>query len=171
MKPIRSVLRESEVKIYNILEHLEVPFEVYEHEPVCSAEQLEILDSIAKGHNCKNLLLKNAKQEEYFLVVVKGDKKVDLQNLKDQIGSKKLSLASEIALYNTLKLRPGSVNPFSVINDLYRKVDILIDEELLDGQNLNFHPGINTKTVNVPLDGFEKFLDYVGYNFNSIIIV
>jgi len=78
--------------------------------------------------------------------------------LKDKIGSTRLSFASPGRLLNVLKLTPGSVNPFSLMNDEEHKVKLFVDKDILNGENLNFHPNINTKMVNLPLDGFEKFL-------------
>lgn len=60
-----------------------------------------------------------------------------------------------------MKVTPGSVNPFSIINDKNSEVEVLIDSDLLDGQNLNFHPAINTETFNISGDDFDKFLNNI----------
>lgn len=160
----------NENKVYNILNELDIVYEVFEHEPIYTAEQLKIIKDVAKGNHCKNLFLRNAKGNNYYLVVVKDDKAVDLKDLRDQIGSSRLSFASPERLYNTLGLTPGSVNPFSIINDKNKEVQLYIDKDVLDGQNLNFHPNINTKMVNIELEGFEKFLDHMNYKLIPVQI-
>ncbi|MBF4785813.1 YbaK/EbsC family protein, partial [Clostridioides difficile] len=74
----------NETKIYDILDKLNVEYDVVEHEAVYTAEQLVILDGITKGCQCKNLFLRNAKGNKYYLIVVKGEKQVDLNSLKDK---------------------------------------------------------------------------------------
>jgi Ala-tRNA(Pro) deacylase len=151
-------LIENENKVYRTLDGLGVYYDVIEHEPLYTAEELVAIKDIAKGTHCKNLFLRNSKGSEYYLIVVRDDKQVDLKLLKDKIGSTRLSFASPGRLLNVLKLTPGSVNPFSLMNDEEHKVKLFVDKDILNGENLNFHPNINTKMVNLPLDGFEKFL-------------
>lgn len=170
MKEKQITIKNSEMKIYNALEHLSIPYEVFEHEPINVAEELEIIKGVAKGHHCKNLFLKTSKKDLYYILVIKDDKTVDLKKFKEQIGTSRLSFASEKSLFETLKLLPGSVNPLSVINDVYRKVNIFVDKDILDGENLNFHPNINTKTVNITLEGFKRYFEYLGYDINSVEI-
>lgn len=158
----------NETKIYNVLDKLNIKYEVVEHEAVYTAEQLVILNDITKGCQCKNLFLRNAKGNKYYLIVVRGDKHVDLNSVKEKIGSSRLSFASPERLYNVLKLLPGSVNPFSLVNDTERKVELYIDEDLIKEEYLNFHPNINTKTVNISRKGFEEFLEYLKYPIQSI---
>lgn len=158
----------NETKIYNILNKLNIEYNVVEHEAVYTAEQLVILNHITKGCQCKNLFLRNAKGNKYYLIVVRGDKHVDLNSLKEKIGSSRLSFASPERLYNVLKLLPGSVNPFSLVNDTEKKVELYIDEDVIKEEYLNFHPNINTKTVNISKEGFKKFLEYLKYPLQII---
>ncbi|MDB0439909.1 prolyl-tRNA synthetase associated domain-containing protein [Clostridioides difficile] len=158
----------NETKIYNILDKLNIEYNVVEHEAVYTAEQLVILNDITKGCQCKNLFLRNAKGNKYYLIVVRGDKHVDLNSLKEKIGSSRLSFASPERLYNVLKLLPGSVNPFSLVNDTEKKVELYVDEDVIKEEYLNFHPNINTKTVNISKEGFKKFLEYLKYPLQII---
>ncbi|MGX9756827.1 prolyl-tRNA synthetase associated domain-containing protein [Clostridioides difficile] len=158
----------NETKIYNILNKLNIEYDVVEHEAVYTAEQLVILNDITKGCQCKNLFLRNAKGNKYYLIVVRGDKHVDLNSLKEKIGSSRLSFASPERLYNVLKLLPGSVNPFSLVNDTEKKVELYVDEGVIKEEYLNFHPNINTKTVNISKDGFKEFLEYLKYPLQII---
>nr|UWI48427.1 prolyl-tRNA synthetase associated domain-containing protein [Clostridioides difficile] len=160
----------NETKIYNILDKLNIEYEVVEHEAVYTAEQLVILNDITKGCQCKNLFLRNAKGNKYYLIVVRGDKHVDLNSLKEKIGSSRLSFASPERLYNVLKLLPGSVNPFSLVNDTEKKVELYVDEDVIKEEYLNFHPNINTKTVNISKEGFKEFLEYLKYPLQIIDI-
>lgn len=168
---VKKVLHEGEMKIYNTLDELSIQYKVFEHEPVYTADQLVVIKDVACGNHCKNLFLRNVKGDKYYLVVIRDDKNADLKSLKEQIGSTRLSFASPERLYDILNLLPGSVNAFSIINDRDRKVQLYIDSDVLDGQNLNFHPNINTKTINISLEGFKKFLNYIEYPLNTVEVL
>ena len=82
----------------------------------------------------------------YYLVTVKGEKRVDLKALSAQEGTRRLSFASEQDLQKYLDLTPGSVTPLGVLNDEQRKVEVMIDQELAAGL-VAAHPNVNTATV------------------------
>ncbi|MFR8868588.1 prolyl-tRNA synthetase associated domain-containing protein [Paraclostridium sordellii] len=148
-------------EIYAKLNELQIKYKVLEHDEVFTADEFYSVTKDMPGHHCKNLFLKNSNKSQNYLVVVKHDKSVDLKNIRTQIGSTRLSFDSPEKLYELMKVTPGSVNPFSIINDKNSEVEVLIDSDLLDGQNLNFHPAINTETFNISSDDFDKFLNNI----------
>lgn len=85
---------------------------------------------------------------------------VDLKNLSDQIGSTNLSFASEERLYKYLKLTPGSVGFFGLINDTEKHVEVLLDKALTASNIISFHPNVNTATISISYSDFEKFLNW-----------
>ena len=96
--------------------------------------------------NDKTLLARDDKHRHYYLVTVKGEKRVDLKALSAQEGTRRLSFASEQDLQKYLDLTPGSVTPLGVLNDEQRKVEVMIDQELAAGL-VAAHPNVNTATV------------------------
>jgi Ala-tRNA(Pro) deacylase len=87
-------------------------------------------------------------------------KQMDLKLLSKQIGSTSLSFASEERLYKYLGLKSGSVSPFGLINDLEKKVIVLIDRDLIGKSRVNFHPNVNTTTIGVSYIDLEKFIKW-----------
>jgi len=61
-----------------------------------------------------------------------------------------------------LKLTPGSVSPFGLINDAQKEVTVVVDNQLLTYQNLAFHPNINTQTLALKTEDFQKYLNWTG---------
>ena len=57
-----------------------------------------------------------------------------------------------------MRLTPGSVSPFGLINDEEKEVTVIIDRKLRDSSYLSFHPNINTTTIEISFDDFEKYL-------------
>ncbi|MGL5331049.1 MAG: prolyl-tRNA synthetase associated domain-containing protein [Peptostreptococcaceae bacterium] len=157
-------------EIYKKLDDLNIRYKILEHEEVFTAEEFYEVTKDMEGHHCKNLFLKNSNKSKNYLLVAKHDKNVDLKKVKAQIGSSRLSFDSPERLYELLKVTPGSVNPFSVINDINSEVELLIDSDLLNGESLNFHPAINTETFNICGEDFNIFLENINNNFIKINI-
>lgn len=157
-------------EIYKKLDKLNIKYKILKHKEVFTADEFYDVTKDMPGHHCKNLFLKNSNKSINYLLVVKHDKVVDLKNIKSQIGSTRLSFDTPEKLYELLKVTPGSVNPFSIINDINSKVELLIDSELLNGNNLNFHPAINTETFNISGDDFNKFLEDISNNVTKVNI-
>ena len=149
---------ENEQKVYDKLDELGIEYSVVEHEPVFTANDLEYIKELAPGIHCKNLFLRNAKGNKYYLITAEDNAEVDIKELKDKIGSTRLSFASPERLMKVLNLTPGSVNPFSLINDTEKEVTFYLDKNVMTGENLNFHPNVNYKMVTISLDGLKKYL-------------
>jgi len=154
------MIRSAEQELYNILEQLNIKYTRYEHKPVYTVEEADNLDIDIPGQHCKNLFLRNKKGNIHYLVIADSQKHIDLKLLSKEIGSSGLSFASEERLYKYLGLKAGSVSPFGLINDIERKVIVLIDRKLTDKSIVNFHPNVNTATIGVSYDDLEKFIKW-----------
>ena len=155
-------------QVYNQLAALKIPYEVLDHPPVHTIEDMEELGIMEHGEVCKNLFLRDAKGTRHFLVVLEGSKQADLKLLREEIGCTRLSFASEDRLKKHLNLTPGAVTPFAVINDPQCDVEVVFDRDLLNNPRLGFHPNENTATVWV---SFQDVQRYVKHNGNSMIYV
>ena len=79
-----------------------------------------------------------------------------------------MTFASEQRMEKYLDLKPGSVSPFGLINDVNHEVHLFIDKNLLDSPRLSFHPNDNTGTVIISREDFIKFLDAMGNDYEFI---
>ena len=70
----------------------------------------------------------------------------------------KLRFADEKLLMQHLGVTPGSVTPFGLINDSEHKVQLIIDNSILQGKSINAHPLENSATTNISVDDLKKFL-------------
>ena len=104
---------------------------------------------------CKNLLLVN-RQQEFFLLMVAGDKRVKVNNLAKEINSSHLSFASDTDLKRLLDVTTGAVSPLDLVSDTEHKVKVLIDNELLSYEFIGCHPGVNTMTVKLKVQDLIK---------------
>lgn len=155
-------------KVYSILNELKISYKKYEHPAVFTIEDVDRLN--LNFPECKNLFVRNSKGDKHFLVILEKDKKVDLKNLAQQISSTKLSFASKERLFKYLMLLPGSVSPFGLINDKEKQVEVFIDKDLIDSNELGFHPNTNEATVTFSFNDLEKFLKWCGNKFSYVKI-
>lgn len=137
----------SKEEVYLKLKELNIEYLKIDHIPIYTIDEANNLDIENKEYIAKNLFLRDDKKRKYYLLVVKSNKKIDLNDLKNKINSRRLSFASEIDLEKYLKLKKGSVTPLGVLNDVERKVKIIIDEDILKEEIVGVHPNDNDATV------------------------
>lgn len=110
----------------------------------------EICDVALPHPECdaKNLFVRDDKKREYFLITVKGSKRVDLKEFRKSHGTRPLSFASAEDLMRFLNLTPGSVTPLGLLNGVGQKVKFFLDKDFLEPPGLiGIHPNENTATV------------------------
>ncbi len=149
--------------IISYLDSIDVVYDLYEHIAVYTVEEAKEHTSHVPGEHSKNLFLRNRKGNQHYLVVLQEDREVDLKSLRSFLECTPLSFASPDRLMKHLKLEPGSVTPFGLINDEDNQVEIILDKGLVDSARVAFHPNRNTATVSLTPDNLLKFLDAQGY--------
>lgn len=148
------------------MEQLDIAYVKHEHPAVFTCEEAERYYKDIEGGKSKNLLLRNKKATHFYLVVAEDSKKIDLKSLTLTLGEDKFSFASPERMMDLIGLTPGSVSPFGLINDLDKKITVVVDEDLCAHDFLNFHPNDNTATLEITTVDFKKFLEWCG---NKII--
>ena len=139
---------------------------VEEHAPLFTVEDSKSLRGQIEGAHSKNLFLKDAKAN-FFLISIEESASIDLKKKMQQIQSKKLSFSKSEYLQDILGIEPGSVSPFALLNDTKKQVKFYLDRSFLDSETVNFHPLINTATVNISpqnlIELIEKYHNPVNY--------
>jgi Ala-tRNA(Pro) deacylase len=156
------------VKLYQLLENLDVSYEYLEHP---EAPTIEIAKQYWAGHDakhCKNLFFRNHKGNQHYLVILDCDRDMDIHTIEKQLHQGKLSFASEQRMMKYLGVTPGSVTPFGLINDDDKHVFVFLDKKLQDAARLSFHPCINTASLILAKDDFIKFMDYTQNRYEWI---
>ena len=148
--------------LFALLDGLEVPHNTYEHPPVFTVEESQALCAHVPGGHTKNLFLRDRK-DALWLVVTREDLRVDFNALAKQLGAGRFSFGSAELLIATLGVPPGSVTPFALINDTEHRVRVVLDEEMLARDPLNFHPLRNDRTTAVSPVDLLKFICATGH--------
>ena len=129
-----------------------------EHPALFTVEQSKQLRGDIPGAHTKNLFLK-CKKGTIWLVTALESTAIDLKTLHSRLGCGRLSFGNADLLMEVLGVIPGSVTPFSVINDAGGRASVVLDKALMAYDRLNFHPLVNTATTGVTPEGLLAFLN------------
>jgi Ala-tRNA(Pro) deacylase len=130
---------------------------VHHHEPIFTVEEGQKIKNELPGAHTKNLFLKDSKTGRFLLVSMADDAQLDLKVFAKDHGCKRLSFGSAELMKKHLKVTPGSVTPFAIINDHEAKIELIIDKNIVAYDLVNFHPLINTMTVTMRTESFLRF--------------
>ena len=150
-------------KVCGILDCAGISYERVDHEAAYTMEDLNRMGLPHIETIAKNLFLRDSSGKHHFLVVVAGHRQVDLKGLKKQIGSSRLSFASDERLERYLGLTPGSVSALGVLNDEAGEVKLIFDQALREHPVTGVHPNINTAMLYLKLEDLERFLTQHGH--------
>ena len=114
----------------------------------------------------KNLLLKDRTTEQVYMVVMEGEKRLDIGTLATQLGTTKnrLQFVKFADVERTVGVPPGHVSIFNLLNEEATNVQIVFDSTLLDKPEIGFHPNVNTATIAMKPDDVIVFLKLHDHN-------
>lgn len=133
--------------ILRLLDERNIAYELTEHAAVYTMDEVSRINLPYPEYDAKNLFVRD-KKRRYFLITVKGDKRVDLKAFRAQHNLRALSFASEAELLALMGLGTGAVTPFGLLNDADRRVTFYLDKSFLDPpERIGIHPNDNAATV------------------------
>lgn len=153
-------------EIYAFLQANGIPFEVTAHKAVYNMEELGDVALPYPEWDAKNLFVRDDKKREYYLITVRGDKRVDLKAFRRAHGLRPLSFATAEELAEILHLTPGSVTPFGLLNDAARRVHFYLDAAFC-GNKIGVHPNDNTATMWLAANDLFALLQAQGCDVNT----
>nr|WP_316615132.1 prolyl-tRNA synthetase associated domain-containing protein [uncultured Ruminococcus sp.] len=154
-----------EIRTYTLLDSLGVAFDRTDHPdtPATTMEVCAEVDAVLGVKICKNLFLCNRQKTKFYLVVMPGDKPFKTKELSGQMGISRLSFGDEGKMEELLDLHPGSVSVLGLMNDKEHRVQLVIDEDVLQEEYFGCHPCENTSSIRIKTaDLTEKILPALG---------
>jgi len=150
-------------ELFAYLDRLGIPHKSVSHPPLFTVAESRTLRGLIPGGHTKNLFLRD-KKGTAFLVVALEDAEIELKSLHRRLGATgRFSFGSAELMRELLGVEPGSVTPFSVINDAEQRVTVVLDAAMMAQDMLNFHPLVNTGTTTIAREGLLKFLEATGH--------
>ncbi len=152
----RPAQKRSEVEeaCYDLLDSLGVAYERADHEHGDTIEALREVEKLLGCGICKNLLLTNRQQTDFYLLLMEGEKVFKTKYLSKTLGCARLSFATDEQMQALLDITPGSLSVMGLMNDPEQKVRLVIDRPVLERPEIGFHPCLNTSTLAVSMGDF-----------------
>jgi len=130
-------------------------------------ETVKFEGEFANTKFAKNLFLYDKKKKErMWLVICAHDCVFAMKSLEKKlgVGSGNLRGADASVLEETLGVKGGSVNLFSIINDKDKKVGLIVDHTLLNNfEYVGFHPMQNDFTTAIKKEDVKKIIELSGH--------
>jgi Ala-tRNA(Pro) deacylase len=152
----------SRAELMSFLELQGIATTTVDHAPVFTVEEAQKVHGDIPGGHCKNLFCKDEKGV-LWLIMALEDARIDLKAAKDKIGSKRLTFGKPELLMEILGIEPGSVTPFSLINDKEARTNVILDEAMMRHDKLNFHPLKNDATTTIASADLITFIIACGH--------
>jgi len=144
-------------ELINLLKKQNYKIVVNQHDPLFTVQDSKKLRGKIIGAHSKNLFLKN-KKNLLFLLTCEETDKIDLKKISKSLNLGNISFAKEEYLDQYLKIKPGSVSPFALLNDKGGQVIFYLEKTLYESKFVNFHPLINTLTITIETQKFIEFM-------------
>lgn len=161
-----------EIRTYDFLDDLGIEYLRTDHAPADNMEACNEIDDVLGVLICKNLFLCNRQKTNFYLLMMPGDKKFKTKELSSQINSARLSFADAEDMLKYLDIEPGAVSIMGLMNDNDHAVQLLIDEDVLAGEEIGCHPCVCTSSLKLKTaDLIEKFLPKTGHDYMTVHLV
>ena len=162
---------EKEIRVYDLLDSLQITYQRIDHEAAMTMEACAAIDAVLDATICKNLLLCNRQRTAFYLLMMPGEKVFKTSEFSRQIGSSRLSFAPAEYMEAFLDITPGSLSVMGLMNDRDMRVELMIDEDVLKGEYIGFHPCINTSSLRLQTrDLMEKIIPAMGHSPRIVTI-
>ena len=161
--------QEKEMKVYDLLDSLGIDYIRADHKAVMTIEACKEVDEALEIEICKNLFLCNRQKTAFYLLVLPGEKSLQTKELSKQIPTSRLSFASGEDMERLLNVTPGSATIMGLLFDPENRVQLLVDEEILESPWYACHPCVNTSSIKLKTeDVFGKYLQAVHHDYIKV---
>ena len=153
-----------EIRVYDYLDGLGIPFRRTDHKEVATMEDLYEADRVLDVVLCKNLFLCNRQKTDFYLLAMPADKPFKTKELSGQLNISRLSFGDPADLLKYLDIEPGAVSVMGLMNDTDKQVRLLMDEDLREDEFFGCHPCVTTSSMKLGMsDLLTRFLPATGH--------
>jgi Ala-tRNA(Pro) deacylase len=135
-------------ELFARFDELGIAHRTYSHPAVFTVAEAATLRGSLPGAHCKSFFLRD-KKGRFWLAVMLEERRIDLKKLAARLTAPRFSFGGADDLHRLLGVRPGSVTPFALVNDVRHLVTPVLDAAMLEYDPLNYHPLQNDRTTAV----------------------
>jgi Ala-tRNA(Pro) deacylase len=162
---------EKEIRVYDFLDSLGIEYFRLDHAPAFGSEVelcREIEDSLG-ARICKNLFLANRQRTKFYMLMIPDHKVFRSSDISKQAGSSRLHFAESEYMEELIDCSSGSASVMGLMNDTEHRVQLLVDDDVLNSEYVGCHPCINTSSLRIRSgDIFDKFVKATGHDFITV---
>lgn len=136
--------------IRTFLDAQNISYKTWTHEPVHTSEEAAKIRGTPLESGAKALVLRS--EGKFLMVIIAGDKKMDLKKVKQAINAKRLSLATPEEALKVTHCEIGSIPPFG---NLF-SIPVYLDQSLLRSPIINFNAGRHDTSIAMSIDDYQK---------------
>ena len=156
------MIDEREMPALAALDKLGIPYKRYAHACALTMEDCTDIGADVGAQHCKNLFLCNRQKTEFYLMLIRGDKKFKTAVVSKLLGVSRLSFCDAEQLMDKLGLLPGSVTALGLLWPNARDVTVVVDEEVARFPMVCVHPCVSTASLAITGEDLMKFLRAMG---------
>ena len=142
------------MRVIELLDKSEVRYEVTEHPPAFTAQQVAAVEHEPGKYVAKPVIVKA--DGKYMMCVLSACYKIDLGALKSQLGAKSVELAQEKEIgkiFDDCEL--GAEPPFGNLYDLPTIMDKVLEKD----DHITFQAGTHEKAIRMSMDDYQKLVE------------
>ena len=162
---------EKEIRVYDFLVSLGIEYFRLDHAPAFGSEEelcREIEESLG-ARICKNLFLANRQRTKFYMLMIPDHKVFRSSDISKQAGSSRLHFAESEYMEELIDCSSGSASVMGLMNDTEHRVQLLVDDDVLNSEYVGCHPCINTSSLRIRSgDIFDKFVKATGHDFITV---
>lgn len=141
------------MRVIKFLDDSAVPYEVTEHVPTFTAQQMAAAEHEPGKYVAKPVIVRA--DGKYMMCVLAACYKIDLGALKEQLGAKSVDLALEKEvgeIFDDCEL--GAEPPFGNLYDL----PVIMDKALAGDDHIIFQAGSHDKAIRMSMGDYRKLV-------------
>jgi Ala-tRNA(Pro) deacylase len=152
-------------KVYATLEELRIPYERVDTDEAIAMEDCTAIDRKLDMRMVKTLFLCNRQKSSFFLFITCGDKPFRSKDFSQALGISRVSFAPAELMDSMLQTKVGAATVFSALVDPDRKVNIVIDREVLKEKYYGCSDGTTTGYLKIETDAIiHRFLPFTNHD-------
>ncbi len=139
------------MRVIEFLDKSAVPYQTSEHPPTFTAQQMAAVEHEPGRFVAKPVIIKA--DGEYLMCVLSACCKIDLGELKNQLGADSVELAEETQIgrmFDDCEL--GAEPPFGNLYDL----PTVMDKALEKDDHIKFQAGTHDRAISMSMDDYRK---------------
>ena len=162
---------EKEIRVYDLLDSLRIEYYRIDHAPADGSDPalMDEIESVLDARICNNLFLANRQRTQFCMMMIPSYKRFRSSDISKQAGRSRLHFAEPEYMEEIIDCTPGSASVMGLMNDREKRVQLLVDDDVLNAEYVGCHPCINTSSLRIKTqDLFEKVLPAMEHDYIEV---